>query len=131
MKSFWNALKKVGSTALTVEHIAIPIVSALDPALAPLLVTLDGWVNRIHGTVLTLEANSPADGSGQAKLQSVITDFEAGLGIANAVAAGRGKKIVYDQAKFNESVGHLVAFYNGMGEVKASFTEEDLNPTGK
>lgn len=124
--SFLSILKRIGSVALNIEHTAVPIISALDPALAPLLGRIDGWVTRVQGAVLTVEANNPVDGQGQVKLQAVIADFEAGLSIANAIAGGHGKKIAYDQAKFNESVGHLVSFYNGMGEVKSSFKEVDL-----
>lgn len=124
--SFLSVLRKIGSVVAGVEHVAVPLISAVDPALAPLLSTIDGWVNRVQSTVLTVEANNPVDGQGQVKLQAVIADFEAGLSIANAIAAGHGKKIDYNHPKFDESVGHLVAFYNGMGEVKKSFKEVDL-----
>lgn len=126
MKSFWNALKKIGGVVLNVEHAVAPIVVNIDPALAPFVGVFEGWVNRVHGMVITAEANNPVDGQGQIKLQAVVADFEAGLSIANAIAGAKGKKIDYNHPKFNESVGHLVAFYNGMAEVKASFKEVDL-----
>lgn len=119
--SFWDKLRKVGRAVVTVEHAVAPIASAFFPQFA----AVDAIVTRVQGAIITAEANIPQDGQGALKAQAVIGDFEAGLDIAQSIAAARGKRLEYDKAALQEAINGFVAGYNGMAKVKASFKEVD------
>lgn len=124
--SFWSVLKKVGTVAANVEHVAAPIASVLFPQFAPVIGQLDGWVARIHTNILTLEQNNPVDGQGKLKQGAVIADFEAGLDMYQTIAAARGKMLTYDKGKLESAISHFAQGYNDLADVKKSFKEVDL-----
>jgi len=126
MASFFSILKKVGSVAFGVERVAAPVASTVFPQFAPAIAQLDGWVNRLHSAILTLESENPVDGQGQIKAAAVIADFEAGLDITNAVLALRGKTLVYDKKELEAAISDFVSAYNHLAKLKASFHEADL-----
>ncbi len=124
--SFWDVLKKVGRAVAGIEHTVAPIVEMALPQFAPEIAMLDGWVNRVHSAVITVEHNLPGDGQGGIKQNAVIADFEAGIDITNAVLAQRGKMLQYDNGALQTAINSFVAAYNALATVKQSFKEVDL-----
>ena len=101
--SFLYVLKKIGSVALGIEHVAVPIISAADPALAPILAKVDNWVSRTQTAVQSAEATYTAAKSGGMKSEAVLQDFQNGLQPAQDAMAIMGKTIEYDPAPYAES----------------------------
>lgn len=125
MANFFSILKKIGSAALGVEKVAAPIAEAVFPQFAPAVSMLDGWVNRVQGAVVSVEAN-PVMTDGTVKSNAVIADFETGLDLTNSVLAMRGKQLSYDKAALQDAINSFVAGYNALAKVKASFQEVDI-----
>ncbi len=119
--SFLSVLGKIGSTALSIEHVAAPIISTFVPGAAPVLAIVDSFVPRVQASIQTVEAANPASGLGAAKSAAVVADFEAGLALFQGVLAGRGEQLVFDRAALEAAIAGQVAAYNGFATVKASF----------
>lgn len=128
MASFWGALKKIGSVLVGIEHMAAPIAAGILPQFSALILNLDSLVQKTQAAILTAEANHPTDGQGQLKQDAVIADFEAGLEVAQQMAALRKKTIVYDQQALKDSIAGFVAGYNNLAKVKTSMHEVDAPP---
>ena len=119
--SFICILKKVGSVALGIEHVAAPILEAAVPGLAPVVATVDGLVQRIQNTITTVEANGPVSGGGQLKSAAVVSDFQSAIDLASTIAGLEGKTMTYDQQALQDAITAQVAAYNAFAKLKASF----------
>ena len=126
--SFLGILKKIGTVALGIEHVAVPIVSIAEPQLAPWLAKLDNWVNRTQAAVLSVEHTVTEAKAGGLKQASVIADFENGLESAQAALAVTGKTIQYDVEMYKQVINDFVAAYNHAAQFKASWKIVDLPP---
>ncbi len=124
--SFWSVLKKIGSVATGIEHVAVPIISIAEPQLAPWLAKLDGWINRTQAAVLSVEHTVTDAKSGGLKQASVIADFQNGLESAQAALAIAGKTIQYDVELYKKVVDDFVAAYNDAAAFKAGWKIVDL-----
>ena len=119
--SFISILKKIGTVALGIEHVAAPIISIALPQLAGPISIVDGIFQRLQTAVTTVEANNPVDGQGQVKAAAVTADFEAGLELTQSILAAENKKLTYDTAALQEAISAQVTALNAMAKVKASF----------
>lgn len=126
--SFISILKKIGSVALGVEHIAAPIVSALYPPAAPWLSKLDDLTQHLQASVIATEVNNPADGQGGIKSAAVIADIDSYFGTMNAGLALAGKTVTDDPALRQAAINATVAAFNADAAWKASFKIGDLKP---
>lgn len=122
--SFISILKKVGSVVLGVEKVAEPVVESLFPASTPLFDIFD----RLQTAITTVEAANPLQ-SGTVKSGIVVSDFEAGLTVTQAILAADGKKLVYDDGALQSAINAQVAAYNAYATLKASFKVVALTPT--
>lgn len=118
--SFISILKKIGTVALGIEHVAAPILSATIPGAAGIFTIVDGFVSRIQSTIQTVEVNNPITAQGQAKAGAVIADFESGLELANAALALDKKVFVYDKVALQTAIDSQVAAFNAFAVLKAS-----------
>lgn len=121
MASFWEVLKKVGSVAMKVEQIAEPMLTAIDPPLGNLI---SGWVGKIQGAVVKVEAMNP-NVAGPDKLAMAENDIALALAAAqNFMPAG--KKLTYDPVKLKAAIDANVAAFNAAAEFKKSLKIEDI-----
>jgi len=121
--SFISILKKVGSAVLGIEHVAEPVIETLFPSSKPLFDVFD----RLQTAITTVESANPLQ-NGQLKSQTVVSDFEAGLSVTQAILSADGKKLVYDDAALQSAINAQVAAYNAFAALKASFKVVALNP---
>jgi len=127
--SFISILKKVGGAILGIEHTAEPIIKVLVPGAAPILAILDPIFARLDNAIKTVELNAAPGVTGVDKAQAVIADFEAGLEVAQEIAAADGHAITYDKAELQAGIDSLVAGYKHLAAVKASIkTVPAANP---
>ncbi len=126
--SFLSVLKKIGSVALGIEHIAVPIISAADPAIAPFLAKLDGWLSRTQTAVQSAELTFTDAKAGGLKQAAVIQDFENGLQTAQDALAVMGKTIQYDKAQYEKVIADFVTAYSDAAAFKASWKVVDIPP---
>lgn len=89
---------------------------SLFPVSKPLFDIFD----RLQTAITTVEASSPLQ-DGTVKSGAVVTDFEAGLSVTQAILAVDGKKLVYDDAALQSAINAQVAAYNAFATLKASF----------
>lgn len=122
--SFISVIKKIGSVALGIEHIAEPVVETLFPVSKPIFDIFD----KVSNTIVTVEANMPGV-SGPDKSQAVISDFEAGLALTQQILALEGKQLTYDKAALQTAINAQVAAYNAFAAVKTSFKVTTLPVT--
>jgi hypothetical protein len=130
MASFLSILKKIGTIALDVEHVAAPIAETVFPQFAGPIQMVDTWIGRTQVAIQTVEAQNPADGQGASKATAVEQDFQAGLALTQEILAAQGKTLTYDSAAFQKAVAAQVLAYNSFAEVKASMKIVDLPKTG-
>jgi hypothetical protein len=126
--SFLSVLKKIGSVALGIEHVAAPIVALADPALAPFITKLDGWLSRTQTAVQQAEVTFTDAKAGGLKQAAVIQDFENGLVMAQDALAVTGKTIQYDAALYQKVIQDFVTAYNDAAAFKATWKIADLVP---
>jgi hypothetical protein len=126
--SFLSVLKKIGTVALGIEHVAVPIVALADPALAPFLTKLDGWLSRTQTAVQQAEVTFTDAKAGGLKQDAVIQDFENGLQTAQDALAVMGKTIQYDKAQYEKVIADFVTAYSDAAAFKASWKVVDLPP---
>jgi len=126
--SFLSVLKKIGTVALGIEHVAAPIISVADPALAPFITKLDGWLSRTQIAIQSAEATIVDAKAGGLKQAAVIQDFENGLQTAQDALAVTGKTIQYDKAQYEKVIADFVAAYNDAAAFKATWKIVDLPP---
>lgn len=126
--SFLSVLKKIGTVALGIEHVAIPIISAADPALAPVLARLDDWLSRTQTAIQSAEVTFTDAKAGGLKQDAVIKDFENGLMTAQDALAVMGKTIQYDKAQYEKVIADFVTAYSDAAAFKASWKIVDLPP---
>ncbi len=126
--SFLSVLKKIGSVAIGIEHIAVPIISAADPALAPVLAKLDGWLARTQTAVQSAELTFTDAKAGGLKQSAVIQDFENGLATAQDALAVMGKTIQYDKAQYEKVIADFVTAYTDAAAFKAGWKIVDIAP---
>jgi hypothetical protein len=124
--SFLSVLKKIGTVALGIEHVAVPIVALADPALAPFLTKLDGWLSRTQTAVQQAEVTFTDAKAGGLKQDAVIKDFENGLAMAQDALAVTGKTIQYDSAMYQKVIADFVTAYSDAAAFKASWKIVDL-----
>ncbi len=124
--SFLGILKKIGTVALGIEHVAAPILGGLYPPAAPWLAKLDNAAQLLLGSVVATENNNPKDGQGGIKSEAVNADLNAYLDTMNAGLAFANKQIVDDKALRQEAINASVAAFNTMAKWKASFKTVDL-----
>ena len=124
--SFLSVLKKVGTVFLGVEHVAVPLLSIADPALAPVLTQVDGWVTRTFSAVASAEATITTAQSGGLKSAAVQQDFLNGLATAQTALAVAGKTIQYDPALYQKVINDFTAAYNDAAAFKAGWKIVDL-----
>lgn len=127
--SFLSVIKKIGSVALGIEHVAVPIFAAADPALAPILTKLDGWLNRTQTAIQSAEATYTQAKAGGLKSAAVVQDFENGLQTAQDALAVTGKTIQYDAAEYQKVIDSFVAAYNAAAAFKTTWKIVDLPQT--
>lgn len=122
--SFLSILKKVGSVALGIEHLAAPIVSALVPGSAGVFAVVDSITARVQNSITTQEFLSPTTGSGPQRAAAVVQDFENLLNLSDDVIApilaARGEVLSYDHAALQTAIDAQVAAYNAFAALKAS-----------
>jgi hypothetical protein len=121
---FVNSQKVVG-VAGVVEHVSVPIIGALIPGAAPILGAIDSIFQRVLGTIVTVEMQSPA-GGGPDKMAASVGAFNDGLEMTQSILALEKKRLTYDQAKLQEAITAQVAAFNAFAQVKASFKVESL-----
>ncbi len=126
--SFLSVLKKIGSVALGIEHVAVPIISVADPAVAPFLAKLDGWLSRTQTAVQSAELTFTDAKAGGLKQDAVIKDFEDGLTTAQDALAVMNKTIQYDKAAYEKVIADFVTAYTDAAAFKASWKIVDLVP---
>ncbi len=122
--NFLSILKKVGGVALTVEHIAQPIVTTFVPGAAPafaIVNKLEALVPHTLESVITQEELNP-DGPGAPKLAAVQSNFELTLfdNLLAPVLAARGETVSWDHVALAEGISAFVTALNAMAKVKAS-----------
>jgi hypothetical protein len=113
VKTFLSIFQSVAGFVGKLLPIAGTAISIMEPQFAPL-------VSVIQNAIVTAEANNPVGTAGQAKSQSVIADFNAALAVTQQVAAIKGEKVVYDQAKLQDAINNQVSAYNAMRDLLAS-----------
>ena len=126
--SFVSILKKIGSIAISVEHVVAPIAETLLPAFGTTIAAIDGIFQRLQATIATVEVSNPAAGQGVVKAQAVVADFEAGLSFTQDILALEGKKLVWDDTQLQAAISAQVAAYNAMAALKASFKVVPVAP---
>ncbi len=126
--SFLSVLKKIGSVALGVEHVAIPLLEAADPALAPALVIADGWFTRTFKAVASAETLITAAKSGGLKQAAVVQDFELGFQATQDALAVASKTMQYDINQYKAVSDAFTAAYNAAAAFKATWKIVDLPP---
>jgi len=126
--SFLSVLKKIGSVAFGIEHVAVPIIAGVDPALAPILTKVDNWLSRTQTAVQSAEVTYTQAKSGGLKSNAVLQDFENGLQTAQDALAVAGKTIQYDPAEYQKVINDFVQAYNDAAAFKASWKIVDLPP---
>jgi|SRR6185369_4441883 len=126
--SFLSVLKKIGQVAIGIEHVAAPIISVADPALAPFITKLDGWLSRTQIAIQSAEVTITDAKAGGLKQAAVIQDFENGLQTAQDALAVTGKTIQYDKAQYEKVIADFVAAYNDAAAFKATWKIVDLPP---
>jgi len=126
--SFSSVFKKIGSIALGIEHVAVPLLATADPALAPVLNTIDGWVTRTFAAVASAEQTVTAAKSGGLKSAAVQQDFVNGLQTAQAAMAVVGKTIQYDPTVYQQVIDDFAKAYNDAAAFKATWKIVDLPP---
>lgn len=124
--NFFQVLKKIGSVALGIEHVAVPIISIAEPQFAPVLQKLDGWLNRTANAVVAVEATITDAKSGGLKQDAVIKDFENGLETAQAALAIVGKTIKYDVNQYKQVIDDFTKAYNDAAAFKKTWDVVDL-----
>ena len=127
--SFLSVLKKIGQVSIGIEHVAAPIISVADPALAPFITKLDGWLSRTQIAIQSAEATIVDAKAGGLKQAAVIQDFKNGLQTAQDALAVTGKTIQYDKAQYEKVIADFVAAYNDAAAFKATWKIVDLPPT--
>lgn len=125
--SFLSILKTIGKDFLAVEKVAAPIASVAFPQFAGAINLVDNFVQKVQGTIVTIEANNPVDGQGQLKSASVINDFVSGLELTQSMLALDHKKLTFDQTKLQAAIDAQVAAYNNFAALKASFKVEPIS----
>lgn len=126
--SFLSVLKKIGTVALGIEKVAVPVLSVADPALAPFLTRLDGWLSRTQTAVQQAEVTITDAKSGGLKQAAVIQDFENSLQTAQDALAVTGKTIQYDAALYQKVIADFVTAYNDAALFKATWKIAELPP---
>lgn len=126
MVNFFSILKKAGSMVLGIEHVAVPLLSIADPALAPALSKLDTWVTRLTNGVVTVEAQVQQAKAGGFKQDAVVADVQNALADLNSGLALMGKTIQYDPAELPKLVKMSADFYNEVANFKSNWKIVDL-----
>lgn len=129
--SFLSVLKRIGSVALGIEHVAVPMLSALEPGLAPVLTKLDGWLSRTQAAVQSAEVMFTEAKSGGLKSAAVVEDFKNGLQTAQDALAVAGKTIQYDQALYEKVIADFATAYTDAAAFKAGWKIVDLPAIAK
>ncbi len=115
--SFISILKKIGTVALGIEHVAS--ASGLG-SLIPGFAMIDPIFQSIANGVVRIEANNPLT-PGADKASAVTQDFAAGLDTFQQILAARKEKLTYDAVALQAAIDAQVAAFNAMAKVKASF----------
>ena len=124
--SFLSVLKKIGTVALGIEHVAAPIISVADPALAPFITKLDGWLSRTQTAIQSAEVTITDAKAGGLKQAAVIQDFQDGIQTAQDALAVTGKTIQYDTVEYQKVIADFVTAYNDAAAFKATWKIVDL-----
>lgn len=117
--SFLSVLKKIGTTALGIEHSIAPVLRLI-PGVGSVVAVVDDLVTKVQTAIVTVEHSIP-DGGGPLKLDAVTKDFEATLDLTKSILALRGETVEYDKVEFQAAVADQVSFFNRMAKVKGSF----------
>jgi hypothetical protein len=118
--NFFNALKKIIPIAAQVEHFAIPIAAGLYPPAAPILMQIDGMVNRVQTTMMTIEKQAPDSVAGGDKQTATITDFNAYIMDLKSSLGLAGKTVQYDQEELKAAISSQHDAYTHFAKVKDS-----------
>ncbi len=120
--SFLSILKTIGTDALKVEHVVVPVAEALYPPAAPWLAKLDNLAQGLQGGIIKAESAGPLlDANGALKATTVTADFEAGLQTTQSVLALEGKTLTWDDAMLQKAIASQVQAFNDFATLKASF----------
>lgn len=119
--SFISILKKVGSVAIGIEHVAAPMLEAAVPGLAPVVATMDGVFQHLQNSIVSAEANNPVDAQGALKSAAVVADFQALVDTAQSMAQLKGEQLTYDPAALQKAINDNVTAFNSDAALKASF----------
>lgn len=125
MASFISIITGALKTLVGIEKVAEPIVETILPVTRPAFVAVDGVIALVQNLVLTHEVVSPTTGTGSAKLQAVLSDFQAGLAVAQKVAGLMGKTVVYSDSDLTTFINAQVAAYNAGADFIATFKLAD------
>jgi hypothetical protein len=111
----WDMLKyQHGQLPDTAEQIT-------GAAAAGPIAAVDSIFHRVAGSVANAEATVQQAGQGALKSSIVVSDFNAGIDIAQTVLAARGEKMVYDAAALQAAIDAQTAAFNAFATLKASF----------
>lgn len=124
--NFFQVLKKVGTVLLGIEKVAVPIISAADPALAPILSKLDNWIGRTVNAVVTIEGSVTQAKAGGLKQAAVLQDFQLGIADAQSALAIVGKTIKYDEALYKKVIDDFALAFNDATVFKGTWQIVDL-----
>lgn len=125
--SFLSTLKKIGGGVVTVAKVAAPIVETFLPQSTVAFNIIDSLVTKTQTAIVTTEAVAPT-APGSTKLNNVIADFEAGLGITKDILSVTGHTISYDTVALTAAINAQVEAYNQFAKVKASFKISPATP---
>lgn len=124
--SFLSVLKKIGQVAVGIEHVAVPVISVADPALAPYLTKLDGWIAKTQTAIQQAEITITQAKAGGMRQAAVIQDFENSLQTAQDALAVEGKTIQYNVDLYKKVIDDFVLAYNDAATFKATWKIVDL-----
>ncbi len=130
MSFFGKLFGGIGKAAEVASSVAgNPMVAGLITTFLPAAGPILAITKRVAGAVQNVEAAHAAAGkehSGAEKFSFVQADFEAGLDIANIVANGKGKSVVYDKEALKEVINCQVAAMNAAKKLYDSIKEVDM-----
>jgi hypothetical protein len=118
--NFFNALKKIVPIAAQIEHFAVPVAAGLYPPAAPILMQIDGMVNRVQTTMMTIEKQAPESVAGLDKQTATITDFNAYIQDLKSSLGLAGKTVQYDQEELKLAITSQHDAYTHFAKVKDS-----------
>lgn len=126
--NFFGVLKKFGAVLIGVEHAVAPVISVLEPQLAPAISKLDNWLNRLTNGVVMVEATITQAQAGGIKQDAIINDFQNGIADFQYGLSLVGKSLQYDPDELKGVIDAFAAAYNKAATFKTHWKIVDVAP---